>query len=700
MKKFYLLTKTLLVMALLCVGASNAWAEAGDVTTNADIDFSNAIADGKVVGTVNSMTIGSGEIAKNGDAGWLSVYDATSTVTIPEAQRAGSKDKVNIKFKTAWGNKNKMGFGFNLKDKDGEPLAAFQFARWDGSATNSNTLNIDMTGLYGAHNSNKPIAGRYTLFDVTVDYQARTITSVVYCNNTDGKGATKTETFVASLTNTNPIATFNIFGYGVGGNTDRANIFDDLTIKTTEGDYSVTTYDYTVNWKCGDDIIKTATRQDVKDASISLLETDKAAFTEKGTKYFYVSDDASSKTVADDGSTVVTITIRKAENWNYTVNAVDESDNILGEITSGTVVEGESIYYYYPTFYKNGTDLLRADINDKTYGKGETPAGDNVAYTVTYKNVSISDVVFYKECEDIEGLTEVTAGNVPARCSNGKGAMASEATTVATLAPGKYKISGFAWGNSGTTFTLTAGETTVATFATAASTVNVTTCDEFTLSSTTDIVLGQQGNAGSSPKVIDFIYIQKIPESVPASIGEHGYATFSSKYALDFTSAGVEAYIATGGNETTVTMLKVEGTVAANTGLVLKGAAGNYNIPVVASGTAYNDNKLWAITSAETVKKAADGYTNYVLAKQNGKVVFASVTGENSASLPAGSAALCLQNSNSARAINLVFGGITGINEAAQATEAAQKDGKFVINGQLVIKKNGKMFNAAGAQMK
>ena len=194
-------------------------------------------------------------------------------------------------------------------------------------------------------------------------------------------------------------------------------------------------------------------------------------------------------------------------------------------------------------------------------------------------------------------------------------------------------------------------------------------------------------------------YAYRTVTSVPASIGEHGYATFSSTYALDFTSATVEAYIATGGDANTVTMQKVEGEVAANTGLVLKGAKGDYNIPVVASGTAYNDNKLWAITSAETVKKADEGYTNYVLAWQNSKVVFASVTGENSASLPAGSAALCLQNSNSARAIDLVFGGITGINEAAQATEAAQKDGKFVINGQLVIKKNGKMFNANGAQL-
>lgn len=611
---------------------------------NADIDFSNAITDGAVAGTVNSMTIGSGEIARNGDTGWLSVYDATSTVTIPEAQRAGSKDVVNVKFKTAWGNKSAMGFGFNLKDASGDALAAFQYARWDSKSTNSNTLNIDMSGLVGGHNGNKPLTGRYTLFDVTVDYAARTITSVVYCNDTNGKGATKTETFVASLTNTNPIATFNIFGYGVGDNTDRASIFDDLKITTLEGDYSVVTYDYTVNWVCGSSVIKSAIRQGEKNAAISLLATDKTPFTENTIKYFYVNDDASGKTVADDGSTVVTVNVRQAEDWNYTVNAVDEGDNILGVITSGTVVEGEDIYYYYPTFFLNGTDLLRADINDKTYGKGATPVADDAVYNVVYKDVSISNVVFYQECENIEGLTAVTAGNVPVRCSNGKGAMASATTKIATLSPGKYKISGFAWGNSGTVFALTANEDSVATFTTASSTVNVSTSDEFTLTATTDIKLGAQGNGGSSPKVIDFIYIQKTGEA--ATVGANGYATFASPYALDLTDAnrpeGLKAYKATlDGTALSFTALNQK--VPAGTGLLLVGETkgGSYNIPVVVSGDAVADNALTGVTDATDKQSNAEGDYIFVMKKAtqaSDALTFLPLTTASVVTIPAGKA--------------------------------------------------------------
>ena len=59
--------------------------------------------------------------------------------------------------------------------------------------------------------------------------------------------------------------------------------------------------------------------------------------------------------------------------------------------------------------------------------------------------------------------------------------------------------------------------------------------------------------------------------------------------------------------------------------------------------------------------------------------------------------------SNGARLASWTIGDITGI-DAVQGSEFmvndSMQDGKFVINGQLVIKKNGKMFNAAGAQMK
>ena len=136
---------------------------------------------------------------------------------------------------------------------------------------------------------------------------------------------------------------------------------------------------------------------------------------------------------------------------------------------------------------------------------------------------------------------------------------------------------------------MTAAGKTVATFTTAASTVNVATSEEFTLTGTTDIVLGAQGSAGSSPKVLDFIYIQKtgdveLPATAIDNVTAAGYATFTSAYDLDL--ATVNAYTATVDAENNVTFTKQTGKVVAGTGLLIKAAAGELAIPVATEGAA------------------------------------------------------------------------------------------------------------------
>ena len=71
----------------------------------------------------------------------------------------------------------------------------------------------------------------------------------------------------------------------------------------------------------------------------------------------------------------------------------------------------------------------------------------------------IHDVIFYSEAEDIEGTTVVTNGYANIRCSMSAGAYnaGEEPLYITTLEPGTYNISAQVWGNSGVTFTLTAG---------------------------------------------------------------------------------------------------------------------------------------------------------------------------------------------------------------------------------------------------
>ena len=186
---------------------------------------------------------------------------------------------------------------------------------------------------------------------------------------------------------------------------------------------------------------------------------------------------------------------------------------------------------------------------------------------------------------------------------------------------------------------------------------------------------------------------------VSKTISSAGWSTYCSPYALDFSSsiANLEgAYIITGNSGNTLTLSDaITTTVPANTGLLLKGTASTaVTIPVAATGSYdTSGNKLVGVTTSGT-KLAAEG--GYVLMTDPELGFYKN---NNEFTLSANSAYLPTANVSAARSAYF-FGGITGVEAVEAKAEAAEKDGKFVINGQLVIKKNGKMFNANGAQMK
>lgn len=184
-----------------------------------------------------------------------------------------------------------------------------------------------------------------------------------------------------------------------------------------------------------------------------------------------------------------------------------------------------------------------------------------------------------------------------------------------------------------------------------------------------------------------------------ATVSSAGWATLYTPYALDFSGKGLTAYTATC-SEGIVTLAPVT-TVPANTGVVLEGDADDYNIPVIASSSTAQGDLKGSATDA-TEYDAFVGYTLYVLTRvdEGANVQFNPVS---EGSIAAGKAFLKIdgEGTSSARALKVVFAGdVTGISEAAATTEAAQKEGKFVENGKLVIFKNGKKYNANGQLVK
>ena len=172
-----------------------------------------------------------------------------------------------------------------------------------------------------------------------------------------------------------------------------------------------------------------------------------------------------------------------------------------------------------------------------------------------------------------------------------------------------------------------------------------------------------------------------------------GWATLYTDKGLDFS--GVEsltAYTASLDNNT-VTLNKVND-IQAGTGVVLKSSTTDanttYSIPVIASSETPQGSLKGSTTEAKTATPESPIYI--LKLNNNNEAQFMRAT---SGSLAAGKA--YLNGGQEAKALTVVFAndptGIANVN-AAEATLPVKR----IVNGQLVIEKNGKRYNAAGAE--
>ena len=201
--------------------------------------------------------------------------------------------------------------------------------------------------------------------------------------------------------------------------------------------------------------------------------------------------------------------------------------------------------------------------------------------------------------------------------------------------------------------------------------------------------------ANTTNIILDYALIELTSQT--STVTSAGWATLYTPYALDFSSLSedLSAYTATC-SENTVTLTKVN-TVPAGTGVVLKGAADTYNIPVIASSATDKGHLLGSATEA-TAFDAFDGYTLYMLKMVGENAQFVPMT---SGSLAAGKAYLKIASGSSslARSMNVVFADdVTGINtiqsEAVKAGDYYNLSGQrvsqptkglYIVNGKKVV---------------
>ncbi len=197
----------------------------------------------------------------------------------------------------------------------------------------------------------------------------------------------------------------------------------------------------------------------------------------------------------------------------------------------------------------------------------------------------------------------------------------------------------------------------------------------------------------------------KIVETDKISIGEDCMGTYCSTNALDFSGTDdIKAYIVSVLKPSTgeVTLTRITD-VPANTGIVVKGAAGTYTIPM-GPGETIVSNMLRGVTTNTVLNKVEGDYTNYVLAKKNGNLGFYAVV--DGSTLSAGKAYLPLPTASlpsGARSIKLVFedGGTTGISEASPLNDNGEihNDNVYDLQGCRVEKPTRGLYIVNGRKV-
>lgn len=205
---------------------------------------------------------------------------------------------------------------------------------------------------------------------------------------------------------------------------------------------SATDVDYTLRYVDEEDNeLKTSIKSGTPGESVSLLDADKENFWIGENKYIYVSDDVAGKTIAEDGSTVVTLTYRLATTrYSYTVKSN------VGDIVfaSASVLETESVTVPYPEHVLVGSTLYTVTPEKMTandyYRVTFIPDHDNYEVVIPYDGTQIRDVVFYTEGEDIEGVSTATNDVRASKGQMGYTANADTYLPVTELRQGIYQI--------------------------------------------------------------------------------------------------------------------------------------------------------------------------------------------------------------------------------------------------------------------
>ena len=663
------LFKSLLVAAMAIGAMGGVNAATGDVKTNVDIDFSNAISENKVNGTVGSLNIT--QNSKNPTEisnGILVLGNGIHNVIIPESERANDKDIVTTSFDLAFGKLRDKDFYFYFEDGDGNKIGYFELdAYW---STLNNDFGIETADMY--YGSSTPIWDRRATFTITYDYAKKSITTTILNHNRN-----KTATHTVAMSSTKPIAKFCI-GSNYNSNPERRCIFDNLKITTTEGNYSNKTISIKYTTEDGLDIPNENIPENTvftysEAANTEFTPTYPSTFSTDDYIYTYVSG-GDAFTVTEDKTVTLVYKKESREKVNIVLNCIDENGETLEQQTVATnyPINKSFIYGINKYIIKDG-NLYEANTLGKDNNYVASVNATATPIDIKYKKVNTTGTPIYFADFGDEPNTN-TSSTEYMRASGGQTAASNSKVVLVpanVLAPGYYDFEIAHYKNRTPKFNVGDQEYGVCLKGTNSLTMVTTVFKNVLVINGEEISVTPGGSSYTDN--MDYVLVTKTGDATETvSVSAVGYATYATKYNVEVPNNNdVEVMTVTVNKDnSTISLNKVEaGTVIpANTGILVKAAKGDYNFAVTSEeGTPLENNNLVAATTDVTSKD--NKY--FALTKIGDKVGFALVA--NGVVIPAGKAYLEVVTKSTGAKFFGLDGEATGIN----SVKTAKADGAY-----------------------
>ena len=289
----------------------------------------------------------------------------------------------------------------------------------------------------------------------------------------------------------------------------------------------------------GNELKSPVTHDAVAGNSISITDADKANITVGDNTYIYDSDDSDGVTVAEDGSTVVTLKFHQAQNFSYKVNEV--CDGAIVRTTEGVSYETARVQVPYRRHNVLDGQLYTKGASSKEYNYYFNLTEDNMEINLTDYSAAegVDNVIFLSEGEDIEGLNPCNSANTGIRSSNSASAYAPADVTITTLEPGKYKFVAYIYDASkspNSHWIFKAGAIQVADLNCTTVNIQELASEEFAVGKDTPFIMAK---GGGNTMGLDLIYIMKTGDVTDEEAAElNAAAEKAEKAARVFSIVG------------------------------------------------------------------------------------------------------------------------------------------------------------------